>query len=327
MRRVITISRKKWGKSATKTEKIIRDAIIKPETLTEIDQYLEKSRSVTPYDLANRFSIRMSVAKRLLREKEQDGSVVAYVRESGFVVYSRPSELEKREVGSAALVAAALEEIAATAPVEPVIDEDMEAALAAASSAGTIVKPSKLARKRREAGVKKERKEAVPEVVIEPLVTQHEPEPEATTEDKTPKKKPAGKKPAKKEEKKPAGKKPAKKEEKKPAAKKPAKKEEKKPAAKKPAKKEEKKPAAKKPAKKEEKKPAAKKPAEKKAKKPDVSDIPGIGPKTADSLKDGGFKTVAAISKADPAKMAKKVDGISEAKAKQYVEAAKQLLQ
>ncbi len=263
----------------------------------------------------------MSVAKRLLREREQEGSVVAYVRESGFVVYSRPSELEKREVGSAALVAAALEEIAATAPVEPVIDEDMEAALAAASSAGTIVKPSKLARKRREAGVKKERKDAMPEVVIEPLVTprESEPEPESTVEDKKPKKKPAAKKPAKKEEKKPAAKKPAKKEEKKPAAKKPAKKEEKEPAAKKPAKKEEKEPAAKKPAKKEEKKPAAK--------KPDISDIPGIGPKTAESLRDGGFKTVAAISKADPAKIAKKVDGISEAKAKQYVEAAKQLLQ
>ncbi|MCK5238781.1 MAG: hypothetical protein KAR33_04480 [Candidatus Thorarchaeota archaeon] len=190
MRRVITISRKKWGKSAAKTEKIIRDAIPKPETLSEIDQYLEKSRSVTPYDLANRFGIRMSVAKKILKEKEQDGTVVAYIRESGFVVYSTPSELEKRDVGGAALVTAAIEEIAKLAPTEAPIDPDMESALAAASSAGTIVKSSKLARKRREAGDKKERKDTLPEVVIEPLAgtPEAEPEPKEAKPKKTTKK-------------------------------------------------------------------------------------------------------------------------------------------
>ena len=97
----------------------------------------------------------MSVARKLLKEKEQDGTVVAYIRESGFVVYSTPSEMEKRDIGGAAVVTAAIEEISTTIPKDAVIDDDMEAALAAASSAGTVVKPSKLARKRRDAGEKK----------------------------------------------------------------------------------------------------------------------------------------------------------------------------
>ena len=132
----------------------------------------------------------MSVAKKLLKEKEQDGTVVAYIRESGFVVYSTPSELEKRDVGGAALVTAAIEEIAKLAPTEAPIDPDMESALAAASSAGTIVKSSKLARKRREAGDKKERKDTLPEVVIEPLAgtPEAEPEPKEAKPKKTTKK-------------------------------------------------------------------------------------------------------------------------------------------
>jgi len=321
-RRVITISRKKWGKSAAKTEKIIRDAIPKPETISEIDSYLEKARSVTPFDLAKKFGIRMSVARRILREKESVGILVPYIRESGFVVYSTPSEIAKREVSTSVLTNEVFDEIAATKPRGDVIDDDMEAALTAASSAGTIVKPSKLTRKRRESGEKKERKETLPEVVVEPL------EGEAPKVEEEKAKKPSAKKPAKKDEKKPAAKKPA---AKKPAAKKAA---AKKPATKKAA---DKKPAAKKPATKKaaDKKPAAKKPATKKAekkapakkaKKPEISEIAGVGPKTVDALREGGFKTVAAISKADPAKLAKKVDGVSEAKAKQFIESAKKLV-
>ena len=96
-RRVITISRKRWGKSAAKTERIIRDAIIKPDAQSGIEDYLKKAKSVTCYDLANRFNIRMSVARKILREKEVEGVVVPYIREGGFVVYTTPSELEKRE--------------------------------------------------------------------------------------------------------------------------------------------------------------------------------------------------------------------------------------
>ncbi|MBN2228902.1 MAG: 40S ribosomal protein S25, partial [Candidatus Thorarchaeota archaeon] len=162
------ISKKKWGKSATKTEKTIRDAIPKAETLTGINEYLGKARSVTCYDLANRFNIRMSVARKILREKEAKGEVIPYIRESGFVVYTTPHEMEKREGGVPIMISDALEEVASSVTAEPVIDDEMEIALAAAGTPGAV-KPSKLARKRREAGEKKERKDVRPEVIVEPL--------------------------------------------------------------------------------------------------------------------------------------------------------------
>jgi ribosomal protein S25 len=278
-RRVITISRKRWGKSAAKTERIIRDAVPKPDTQTGIEEYLKKAKSVTCYDLANRFNIRMSIARKILREKEVEGVVVPYIREGGFVVYTTASELAKREGGAPIMVADALEEVASSVPKKPVITDEMDIALAAASRP-ELVKPSRLTRKRREAGAKKERKDLRPEVVVEPLATV-EPQPEPVeVQKKTPKKKAAPKKkPTKKKEakKKPAPKKVTKKKvaEKKPAPKKVTKKKaaEKKPAPKKVTKKKEaeKKPAPKKVTKKKEaeKKPAAKKTTKKKeAKKP-----------------------------------------------------------
>ena len=96
-RRVMTISRKKWGRSAAKTERIIRDAVPKEEVLDEINEYLKNAKSVTRFDLANKFSIRASVAKKILKEHEHEGSLIPYIRESGFVVYTTPEEMEKRE--------------------------------------------------------------------------------------------------------------------------------------------------------------------------------------------------------------------------------------
>jgi hypothetical protein len=220
----------------------------------------------------------MSIARKILREKEVEGVVVPYIREGGFVVYTTPAEIEKREGGAPIMVADALEEVASSVPKKSVITEEMDIALAAVSSP-ELVKPSKLARKRREAGVKKERKDTRPEVIVEPLESvPPQPEPVVAIEEKPAKKKaPAKKKKAPAKKKEAPKKKPAKKKEA-PKKKAPAKKkkaEEKKAAPKKkaPAKKkaEEKKAAAKKkaPAKKkaEEKKAAPKKkaPAKKKA--------------------------------------------------------------
>ncbi|MFW9893114.1 MAG: hypothetical protein ACFFFO_12965, partial [Candidatus Thorarchaeota archaeon] len=193
-RRVITISRKKWGKSAAKTERIVRDAIVKPETSSGIDEYLKKAKSVTSYDLANRFNIRISVARNILREKESEGVVVPYIREGGFAVYTTPAELEKREGGAPIMVADALEEVASTVPKETVITEEMDIALMAAGAPGAV-KPGKLAWKRREVGEKKERKDTRPEVVVEPLPPVEKPE-------EPPEEEPKKKAPAKKEEKK-----------------------------------------------------------------------------------------------------------------------------
>ncbi|TFG12491.1 hypothetical protein EU537_09410, partial [Candidatus Thorarchaeota archaeon] len=145
-RRVMTISRKKWGKSAVKTDRVIRDAVPKDEVLEEINDYLKNAKSVTRFDLANKFGIRASVAKKILKEHEEEGSLIPYIRESGFVVYTTPEEMEKRERGVPIMTQDVLEEVAASTPKESVIDDEMEAALAAASSVGPV-KPSKLARK------------------------------------------------------------------------------------------------------------------------------------------------------------------------------------
>ncbi|MBD3404892.1 MAG: 50S ribosomal protein L32e [Candidatus Lokiarchaeota archaeon] len=61
-------------------------------------------------------------------------------------------------------------------------------------------------------------------------------------------------------------------------------------------------------------------------KKPKLSDIPGVGPSTADSLKEAGFKTVLKLSQADPKELAEKVSGVGPATAKKMIAAAKKLL-
>lgn len=169
---------------------------------SNIDEYLEKARSVTQYDLANRFGVRMSVARQILRQKEADGVLVPYIREGGLEVYTTPEELQKRESGAPILIADALEEVASSVPKAAVITEEMDAELIAASGAGSVVKPSRLARKRREAGEKKEKAKAhLPEVIVEPLVPESEEEEEVAPEPEPapkPKAKPKAKMPAKK---------------------------------------------------------------------------------------------------------------------------------
>ena len=61
------------------------------------------------------------------------------------------------------------------------------------------------------------------------------------------------------------------------------------------------------------------------SKKPQLSDVPGIGAKMEEKLRQAGFKTVAALSKAASDKLAKKVDGLSEAGAAKLIKAAQEL--
>ncbi|MGY5874899.1 MAG: helix-hairpin-helix domain-containing protein [Candidatus Thorarchaeota archaeon] len=302
------MSRKRWGKSAAKTEKVVREAVLQPEMKGEISEYLAKAKSVTPYDLANKFGIRLSVARRFLREKEAEGVVIPYIRESKFVVYTTPAELEKRESDSTILVADVLEEVASSAPKASVITDEMDAALVAASSMTTI-KPSRLARHRREAGAKKERRDTRPEIVVEPLAEDAKapPAPEPVAKEPVPKKAPkkTPKKTTKKVEKKePAPKKVPAKTTKKTETKEPAKKT-----------------AKTAPAKEETPKKAGKKP------KPTISDISGVGPSLEEKLVEAGFKTVLKLSRAAPDKLAAKVAGVSEAKAQKMITEAQKLLE
>jgi hypothetical protein len=175
---------------------------------SSIDEYLEKTRSVTQYDIANRFGVRMSVARRILRQKEADGIIVPYIREGGLEVYTTPNELERQETEAPIMLADALEEVASSVPKTTVITEDMDAELIAASSAGSVVKPSRLTRQRREAGEKKEKSKAkLPEVVVEPLVPEPAPEPAPAAPEPKPKAKKAAAKKAEPKAKKPTKKK------------------------------------------------------------------------------------------------------------------------
>ncbi len=63
------------------------------------------------------------------------------------------------------------------------------------------------------------------------------------------------------------------------------------------------------------------------SKKPKLSDVPGIGPKMEEKLRDAGVKTPLKLSRADPAKLAAKIDGLSEKRAATLIEAAKGLIQ
>lgn len=62
------------------------------------------------------------------------------------------------------------------------------------------------------------------------------------------------------------------------------------------------------------------------SKKVSLIDIPGVGDKTAELLRAAGFKTVASLSKAEPAKLMKKVDGIGEVMAARIIDEAKKLV-
>ncbi len=141
----------------------------KPETIGEIDEYVKKAKSITSYDLAKRFNIRMSIARKILKGKELEGVIVPYIHESGLVVYTTPAEIEKRDGGKPIMIVDVLEEIASSAPKRPVIAKEPDTA-PSADATPESAKPGKLARQRRALDDRKEKEKArQPEIVVEPL--------------------------------------------------------------------------------------------------------------------------------------------------------------
>jgi len=62
------------------------------------------------------------------------------------------------------------------------------------------------------------------------------------------------------------------------------------------------------------------------SKKPELKDLPGVGPKLEDKLREAGIKTVLSMSRAKADKLAAKVEGLSESGAVKLIEAAQGLL-
>lgn len=248
---MLTISKKKWGRSTAKKERVVRDAIPKDDTASDIKSYVLNAKSVTPYDLASKFNIRMSVAKKMLKEYADDGEIVPFIHEGGVSVYTTPEEMEKQGQEPSPQI----EVVASTIKNVPLMNDEMESAIDVAAE-DVPVKPGRAARKKREEREKKAKKKP-------------KPKPEAVEEvEEEPKKKPEKKaKPKKKEKKAPE--------------------------------------------------------------RPDlkVTEISGIGPKTADSLTNAGFDNVRAISEADPDELADKVDGVGSKGAADMVYEAKKMIQ
>jgi len=62
------------------------------------------------------------------------------------------------------------------------------------------------------------------------------------------------------------------------------------------------------------------------SKKPVLTDMDGVGPKLEEKLVAAGFKTVAKVSKSAPAKLANKVEGLSESRAADIISSAKKIV-
>jgi large subunit ribosomal protein L32e len=62
------------------------------------------------------------------------------------------------------------------------------------------------------------------------------------------------------------------------------------------------------------------------SKKPELKDLPGVGPKLEEKLREAGIKTVLNMSRAKADKLAEKVEGLSESGAAKLVQAAQSLL-
>jgi len=62
------------------------------------------------------------------------------------------------------------------------------------------------------------------------------------------------------------------------------------------------------------------------SKKPQLSDLPGLGPKLEEKLREAGVKTVLNLSRAKADKLAAKVDGLSESRAETLIAAAQEAL-
>ncbi len=62
------------------------------------------------------------------------------------------------------------------------------------------------------------------------------------------------------------------------------------------------------------------------SKKPELKDLPGVGPKLEEKLREAGIKTVLSMSRAKADKLAEKVDGLSETGAAKLIEAAQAML-
>jgi ribosomal protein S25 len=80
---------KKWGTAAKeKEERLQRALVVENEVLTTIKDDVAKMRLITPGLLAQKYSIRISYAKQLLRELAESNVIKPYVMANKLRVYT-----------------------------------------------------------------------------------------------------------------------------------------------------------------------------------------------------------------------------------------------
>ncbi len=83
--------------NAEKAEKIVRDIEIKPSIFEQIKKEVQRSKVVTPQSLALKYNIRVSIAKRLLRQFEKEGLVIYINGNSRVRIYRRARSKTPKE--------------------------------------------------------------------------------------------------------------------------------------------------------------------------------------------------------------------------------------
>lgn len=80
---------KKWGTAAKeKEERLQRALVVENDVLATIKDEVSKMRLITPALLAQKYSIRISYAKQLLRELTESNVIKPYVMANKLKVYT-----------------------------------------------------------------------------------------------------------------------------------------------------------------------------------------------------------------------------------------------
>lgn len=80
--------KKKWGKIYQYTP-IKRDIVLTDEKANEIETDLKKATAVTPQSLASKHGIRVSLAKKILKEYNEKGKLKLVHSKSKYQVYNK----------------------------------------------------------------------------------------------------------------------------------------------------------------------------------------------------------------------------------------------
>lgn len=83
--------------STEKTEKIVREVEVEPQLLEQIKKEVVRSSYVTPQSLALKYNIRVSIARKLLRNFEREGLVVYVDGNSRIRIYMGTRAKAQRE--------------------------------------------------------------------------------------------------------------------------------------------------------------------------------------------------------------------------------------